>query len=106
MGDLVPREELSKQAMRGVGGVVAGVGLLVMSGLAGGPLGWVVGGVLVLVGVASARAKSGRRAAVIAIAAGAATLIGGPLLVVAGIGLLVAGGWSGFQFVRSLRKRM
>jgi len=78
--------------------------------LTGGPLGWIVGGALILFGLVAGRSKSDRRAAFVTIAAGAATLLagffGGPLMTVAGIGLLAAGGWSAFKFARSLRQRM
>ena len=111
MGDLVPREEVSKQGVRAVGGLAAGGLLLALGALSIGPLPWIVGGVLVVAGLVGGRSKSNRRSAMLTVAAGAATLVGaaiggGTLLTISGIGLLAAGGWYGYKFVRNLRQRM
>ena len=77
MGDLVPREKVSQQGVRAVGGIGGGVALYVAAELVGWLLGWIpiVGG------------------------------LGGNLLKLASFGLLAFGGYNGFQFIRNLRRR-
>ncbi|GAH81024.1 unnamed protein product [marine sediment metagenome] len=116
MGDLVPRQELVKQGVKGVAGVGGGIGLLILNGIASAGFlpGLIVGGLVTVVGMVIGSSKEDRRAGLITIAAGAATIaasiplidrIVSWLLPVAGIGLIVAGGYSLFKFWRNLRKR-
>jgi cell division protein FtsW (lipid II flippase) len=117
MGDLVPsRQDLVKQGMRGVAGVGGGIGLLILSGIRNAGLvpGLIAGGVLAVVGLVIGRSREDRNAGLIALGAGIVTavasipVIGGVvgwLLPVAGIGLLLAGGYSLFKFWTNLRKR-
>jgi hypothetical protein len=114
MGDLVPRKELVKQGMKGIGGIVCGGVLLVLSGLSG-PVGWIVGGLLTIVGIGISSSKEDRTAGAITAAAGILTLIStlipgiggaaGWLMRIGGIGLLIAGGYSLIQFIINIKKR-
>ena len=74
MSDLVPREKVTQQGVRAVGGIAAGVGLFVVAALVN--LIPVVGG------------------------------LGSTLLKLGGIGLFALGGYSVYQFIRNLRRRM
>ena len=116
MGDLVPRQELVKQGVKGVAGVGGGIGLLILNGIASAGFlpGLIVGGLVTVAGMVIGSSKEDRRAGLITVAAGVLTVIAslpfiggiaGWLLPVAGIGLIVAGGYSLFKFWRNLRKR-
>lgn len=118
MGDLVPREKLVKQGMKGVGGVAGGIGALVLRGLtvAGGLSipGLIIGGVVTVVGMAIGSSREDRTAGLITAGAGALTVLGSlpflgglgsGLLGLAGFGLLIGGGINLFKFLVNLRKR-
>ena len=115
MNEIVPREEVSKQGVRAAGGIAGGIGLLVLAAL--GPVaGAIAGGLLAIVGLSQTRSKQDRRPGWVLAAVGAAALvasvvpgIGGlaeVLLRLSGIGLLGFGGYSLYQFIRNLRRRM
>ena len=115
MNEIVPREQVSQQGVRAVGGLVGGIGLLVLTALP--PLvGAVAGAALLLVGLSQTRSRQDRRPGWILAAAGAAAMVaglvpgigglGGTLLTLSGIGLLAAGGYNLYQFIRHLRRRM
>ena len=60
-GDIVPTKSLVKQGTTGVGGVVGGTALLLLSGL--GPIGGaIIGGILALTGVGVATSSKDDRA--------------------------------------------
>ncbi len=115
MGDLVPRNVLVKQGMKGVGGIVGGGALLLLSSL-GGVVGWIIGGVLTAVGLGISTSRDDRVAGLITAGAGVLTLvsqlpvpllggIAGWLMGVGGVGLIVAGGYSLIKFFVNLSKR-
>ena len=114
MGDLVPRKELVKQGMKGVGGVIGGVVLLGLSA-ASGVIGWIVGGLLTVVGIGASASKEDRTAGLITAGAGILTLVATVfpgvghaakwLLITGGIGLLITGGYSLIRFIINLKKR-
>lgn len=114
MGDLVPRKQLVKQGMMGIGGIVGGAVLLVLSGLSG-PVGWIIGGVLALVGLGLSASREDRAAGIVVLGAGVLTLISALipgigataswLMRIGGIGLLISGGYSLIKFIVNLRKR-
>ena len=115
VNEIVPREEVSKQGVRAAGGIAGGIGLLVLAAL--GPVaGAIAGGLLAIVGVSQTRSKQDRRPGWVLASVGAAALvasvvpgIGGlaeVLLRLSGIGLLGFGGYSLYQFIRNLRRRM
>ncbi len=113
MSDLVPRNQLTGQGVKGTAATIGGVGLLVLSAMsAHWLLGLIVGGVAAVVGLALMGSKSERKAGTVALVVGAVTaavsLIPGLrwLLWVPGIGLLAAGVVSLFRFARNLRKRV
>lgn len=116
MNEIVPRNVLMKQGTKAVGGIGGGVALLVLRGI-GGLLvpGLIVGGVLTAVGIGiSSKSKEDRMAGLITTAAGVLTavaslpIVGGfakGLMLIGGIGLLVAGGVSLYKFIKGLRSR-
>jgi hypothetical protein len=115
MSDIVPRSEVTKRGVKGVGAVAGGVGLLVLAGIAvAGPfhlLGLIAGGVIAVVGMALSRSKSDRTAGVVATVAGFLT-VGVALIpslrflmVIPGIGLLGAGIYSLVRFFRGMKSR-
>ena len=114
MGDLVPRKELTKQGVQGVGGVGGGILLLVLS--AGGIGAAIVGGLIAIAGLAMSRSKDreDRVPGYVVTAAGALGVlsiipglggVAGTLLTISGIGLLALGGWKLIKFIMNLRKR-
>jgi hypothetical protein len=116
MGDIVPREEMTKQAMKAVGGVGGGIALLVISAMTGSLVGGIiVGGLAALVGLIMTRDKADRKGGLVAIAAGGITLAGllippirhlaQILLTISGVGLIGAGVWSLIRFFRNLKSR-
>ena len=113
MGDLVPRNVLVKQGMKGIGGIVGWGALILLSQL---PFvgGLIVGGLLAVVGLGICTSKDDRIAGIVTAAAGALTLlsqipaigsIAGWLMGAGGIGLVIAGGYSLIKFILNLRKR-
>ena len=116
MGDIVPRREVSRQGLQGIGGLAGGAGILVLKAIAASSVlgGLVVGGGIVLGGLALAASKDDKKAGLVGIVAGGLTVLASlpvlgsvatPLMLVGGIGLLLAGGWSLFKFYRGLRSR-
>lgn len=116
MGDIVPRDQLTKQAMTGVGGLAGGVALLVLRALTGSTVGGlIIGGIAAIVGLVMARDREDRKAGLVALAAGALTILGlaipgirglaSTLMLISGIGLLGFGGWSLFKFLRNLKRQ-
>lgn len=116
MGDIVPRNVLVKQGVQGVAGVGGGIGLLILKAVASAGFlpGLILGGLVGVAGLVIASSKEDRQAGLIAIGAGAATILAslpgigsvmGWLMPVAGIGLIIAGALSLFKFWRNLRRR-
>ena len=111
MSDIVPRSEVSKSGVKGVGAIAGGTGLLVLAGLSHGLLGIIAGGVITVVGLALSGSKSDRKAGLVAAVAGAVTLASALipglrfLIVLPGIGLLGAGVWSLIKFFRGMKSR-
>lgn len=119
MGDLIPRNELVKQGVKGFAGVGGGIGMFILRWIAGGGTGFslpglIVGGAVVVAGLAISTSKEDRSAGMITAAAGAATVIAalpviGPaagwLMGLAGVGLIAAGAYSLFRFFRNLSRR-
>ncbi len=114
MGDLVPRKELVKQGMMGIGGIVGGGILLLLTGISG-PAGWIVGGLLTIVGLGVSASRDDRAAGVVILGAGVLTLVSALplgigdtaswLIWAGGIGLIIAGGYSIIKFIINLKKR-
>ncbi|TVQ38405.1 MAG: hypothetical protein EA384_09315 [Spirochaetaceae bacterium] len=120
MREIVPRETLVKQGMRGFGGVGGGVGLLVLQSLAriGGGFslpGLIVGGGLTLFGLGvAAKDPTDRDAGLVTAAAGIMTgvaslpIVGGlasGLMWISGVGLLAIGGYNLYRFFRGIKAR-
>jgi hypothetical protein len=112
MGEIVPRNQVTRSGVKGVGAIAGGVGLLVLSSISAIPvIGAVAGGVLAVIGFALTGSKPDRGAGVITAAAGivtvAAALIPGLrwLVWLPGIGLLGAGIYSLVKFARGLKTR-
>jgi len=114
MSDLVPRNELAGQAVKGIGAVAGGLALLILAG--GGLFGILAGGVLTIVGLALSGSQKDRTAGIVTAVVGIATLATGIfggrflgfswLMRVAGIVLLGAGGFGLVKFFRGMKKRM
>jgi hypothetical protein len=117
MGDIVPRDQLVKQGVKGVGGVGAGIGTLILSAIASPahPLpGLIVGAIVGVAGMVIASSREDRNAGLVAMGAGGLTMLSsiplighvvGWLMPVAGVGLIAAGAWSLLNFWRNLRRR-
>jgi hypothetical protein len=118
MGEIVSRNELSNQLMKGVGGVGAGIGLLIILPWVAGPVGFIAGGILALAGLIFSGSKTQRKAGAVTLGAGIITLatalalnipVIGPILGVAGwvagFGLIAAGGFSLFKFFKNMKAR-
>jgi hypothetical protein len=112
MSDIVPRSEVSKSGVKGVGAVVGGTALLVLSAISQIPvIGVIAGGVLAVVGLSLTTSRSDRTAGAVTAVAGivtaAAALIPGLrwLVWLPGIGLLGAGIYMLFKFFRGMKTR-
>ena len=113
MSDIVPRNVLTKQGVKGVGAVVGGVVLIALAG--GGLFGIVVGAVLALGGLALSGSRSDRTAGIVTAVVGAATLLTGIfgghflglgwLMRAAGFVFLGGGIYLLVKFFRGLRSR-
>jgi len=115
MGELVPRKDMVKQALMGIGGIGGGIAIWALSGL---PMlaGIIVGGIIGVIGLALSSSSKDRTAGLITLGAGALLAISkipipflhgisGFILGVAGLGLLVVGGISLFKFIKNLNAR-
>lgn len=112
MGELAPRSELTKNFMNGVGGIGAGVGLLIVTSLAQAPIFWVAAGICGVIGIGMVISKTQKKAGVALIAAAAIAAVAGFVLPalgwlgwIAGIGLIGLGGFSLFKFFSNMKKR-
>lgn len=107
----VPTNELVRRGGKGIAGIAAGAGILLLRGLAGSVLGGVVGGILLVSGTALlAFREKERPTGAILTGAGALTLlasfgVGSGLLALAGFGLIGAGAFSLYRFWKGLQSR-
>jgi hypothetical protein len=113
MGELVPRKELVKQAMYGIGGVGGGIILLALGGLTFWP-GVIIGGLIGIVGLAISASKKDRGAGLVVAGAGLVyalsripflKFIAGPLFWIGGIGLIAVGAYQAYKFIKNLNAR-
>lgn len=114
MGDIVPRDKLTKQALTGFFAAGAGLASLVLSSLGRGG-GIVIGGILTVAGIIFAGSKHERTAGVITTVVGAATLLSSVLPglghlvhgfeIGTGVVLLGVGAYSLIKFFRGLKSR-
>ena len=111
--EIISRQELNKQLMKGAGGVIGGVGLLVLGSVSTIPA-IILSGAVILAGLGLSSSKKDRLAGLIAIGAGALGILAQipivgalatPLLIIGGIGLLGAGGISLYKFIKNMQKR-
>ena len=112
MSDIVPRNEVSKSGVKGVGAVVGGATLLVLSAISSIPvLGVIAGAVLAVIGFSLTTSRSDRTAGVVTAIAGvvtvAAALIPGLrwLVWLPGLGLIGTGVYMLFKFFRGMKSR-
>jgi hypothetical protein len=113
MSDIVPRSDLTKQGVKGVGAVAGGIVLIALAG--GGLFGIIVGAVLGLGGLALMGSRSDRTAGIVTAVVGAATLLTGIfggqflglgwLMRAAGFVFLGGGIYLLVKFFRGLRSR-
>ncbi len=114
MSDIVPRDQLSRQGVRGAVAVAGGVGTLILAGLGGLP-GIIIGGILTIAGIALSGGKKEKTAGIVTAVAGATIVVSSIIpgafgflhwiMRAAGIVLLGVGGFSLFRFFSNLRKR-
>ena len=115
MGDLVPRKDMVKQAMMGIGGIGGGIAILALGGLSFIPA-LIIGGIIAVIGLAISAKPKDRTAGLITLGAGALLaiskipipILGGIASLgiwIAGIGLLVVGGLSLYKFIKNLNAR-
>jgi CHASE2 domain-containing sensor protein len=109
MSDIVPRNQVAKSGVKGVGALVGGAGLLVLNALPPVPA-IIAGAALAVVGFALSGSRSDRVAGIVTAAAGIVTLASGLLHVgwmlwIPGIGLLAAGVYSLVKFFRGMKSR-
>jgi hypothetical protein len=112
MSDIVPRSEVTKSGMKGVGAVAGGTTLLVLSAVSAvHVLGVIAGAVLAVIGFALSTSRSDRTAGMVTAIAGIATavvaLIPGLrwLVWLPGIGLIGAGVYLLVKFFRGMKTR-
>jgi hypothetical protein len=113
MSDIVPRSDLTKQGVKGVGAVAGGIVLIALAG--GGLFGIIVGAVLGVGGLALMGSRSDRTAGIVTAVVGAATLLTGIfggqflglgwLMRAAGFVFLGGGIYLLVKFFRGLRSR-
>jgi hypothetical protein len=114
MGEIVSRNELSNQLMKGVGGVGAGIGLLILLPWVAGVPGLIAASILGLIGLILSASKTQRKAGAVAI--GAAVVTGAVAILqkvpiinslfwIAPIGLIIAGGFSLYKFFKNMKAR-
>ncbi|MBN1696040.1 MAG: hypothetical protein JW881_00885 [Spirochaetales bacterium] len=113
MGELVPRQQLVKQAMVGVGGIGGGIILLALGGVGFWP-GIIIGGLIGIVGLAMAASKKDKGAGLIVAGGGIVYAlsrlpflkpIAGFLLGAGGIALIAVGAYSAYKFIKNLNAR-
>ena len=112
MSDIVPRSEVTKSGVKGVGAVAGGAALLVLSAISHIPVvGVIAGAVLAVIGFSLTSSRSDRTAGVVTAVAGivtaAAALIPGLnwLIWLPGIGLIGTGVYMLFKFFRGVKSR-
>lgn len=112
MSDIVPRNEVSRSGVKGVGAVAGGATLLVLSAISSVPvLGVIAGAVLAVIGFSLTTSRSDRTAGVVTAVAGivtaAAALIPGLrwLVWLPGLGLIGTGVYMLFKFFRGMKSR-
>jgi hypothetical protein len=113
MSDIVPRSQLTKDGVKGVGAVAGGISLLALAG--GHIFAIIAGAVLTVAGLALSSSKSDRTAGIVSTVVGAAALASGILgrwipaipwlMRVAGLVFLGAGIYSLVKFFRGMKTR-
>jgi hypothetical protein len=111
MSDIVPRGQLTKQAMMGIGAAGGGITLIALAGH--GLFSIIAGAILGIAGFALSGGKSERTAGIVTAIVGAATLVTGifhlPLLLwlmrAGGIVLLGGGAVLLYRFFKGLKTR-
>ncbi len=110
MSDIVPRSEVSRQGVKGIGSLAGGAALLILSSLH--PIGgFIIGGVLALAGFALWGSKADRNVGIVAAGAGIVTIASkiipglGWLMWIPGVVLLGTGIYYLVRFFANLRKR-
>ena len=118
MGEIVSRNELSNQLLKGVGGIGAGIALLILLPWVAGLPGLIAGGILTLAGLVVRASQTQRKAGAVALGAGIITGVAAGILMIAEkiplirelfwiapIGLIIAGGFSIYKFFKNMKVR-
>ncbi len=110
----VPAEIVRKNGVRGIFSVAGGVGLLIVQAIIGfGPVGFIVGGAMIVLGVGGLFSKNKDKitTTVLAVIAGLGIAIMIPnspvpaLIGLGALGLLIYGGVSLFKFFKGIKSR-
>jgi hypothetical protein len=112
MSDIVPRSEVTKSGVKGVGAVVGGTTLLVLSAITQIPvIGVIAGAVLAVVGFSLTTSRPDRTAGAVTAIAGIVTAVASLfpslrwLIWVPGLGLIGTGVYLLFKFFRGMKTR-
>ncbi|NOY09871.1 MAG: hypothetical protein GXP33_13640 [Spirochaetes bacterium] len=113
MGDLVPRDRLIKNGLKGFGAVGGGMGILILKALSTNLIvGLIAAGLVAVIGVTIGSSKEDRTAGLITLGVAAVTAVAAIvpglrwLMSISGWGLIAAGGITLFRFFRNLKKRI
>ncbi len=113
MDDLIPRDRLIKDGLKGFGAVGGGMGILILRALSSNLIvGLIAAGLVAVVGVIIGSSKEDRTAGLITLGVAAVTVVAAIipglrwLMRISGWGLILAGGITLFRFFRNLRKRI
>jgi len=112
MSNLIPRDQLVKDGLKGFGAVGGGLAVLILKALSSSLIvGLLAAGIVTIAGIAIGSSREDRNAGLITVAVGVLTGIAAIipplrwLMSIAGWGLLAAGGVALFRFFKNLRKR-
>jgi len=112
MSNLIPRDQLVKDGLKGFGAVGGGLAILILKALSSSLIvGLLAAGIVTIAGIAIGSSREDRNAGLITVAVGVLTGIAAIipslrwLMSIAGWGLLAAGGVALFRFFKNLRKR-
>ena len=113
MNEMVPRKELERNAMTGIGGIGGGLAILaVTSVVTGSPIiGLLVAGGMAAGGYGMTRSAEDRTAGKVLMGVGALTAVsavtgvGSGIFSLAGIGLIGWGGYSIYKFLKGMKSR-